>query len=136
LKVAFALVVKFLSGLTTPPQTVWSMGGGQAASNRFRANGKGGTVNAEQPREGVCAMKKSGQMMTCGDFKVLRYAVARTDIPGEWTKGGNHRQFRAASGAVLNYWKSNGTITFQGPELAAAKLKAMFLNRAVVVKQP
>jgi hypothetical protein len=73
--------------------------------------------------------------ITCGDFKVLRYVVARTDIPGEWTKGKNgHRQFRAANGAVLNYWKSKGTITFQGPELAAAKLRRMLLKRAVVIK--
>jgi hypothetical protein len=81
-------------------------------------------------------VRNSRKKITCGDFKVLRYVVARTDISGEWTKGDNHRQFRAASGAVLNYWKSKGTITFQGPELAAAKLKAMLLKRAVVVKQP
>ena len=49
----------------------------------------------------------------------------------EWTKGKNgHRQFRPANGAVLNYWKSTETITFQGRELPAAELKAMVLQRA------
>jgi hypothetical protein len=82
-------------------------------------------------------MTKSGQITTCGDFKVLRYAVARTGVPGEWTKGNNgHRQFRTANGAVLNYWKSTGTITLQGRELPAAKLKAMVLQRAIVIRVP
>jgi hypothetical protein len=78
-------------------------------------------------------MKKSGQM-TCGNFKVLRYVVARTGIPGKWTKEGNHRQFRTASGAVLNYWKTTGTIDFQGSNRAAAELKAMVLQRAIVIE--
>jgi len=82
-------------------------------------------------------MTKSGQIITCGNFKVLRYAVARTDVPGEWTKEKNGlRQFRTVNGAVLNYWKSTATISFQGRELAAAKLKAMILQRAVVIRVP
>jgi hypothetical protein len=83
-------------------------------------------------------MTKSGQITTCADFKVLRYAVARTGVPGEWTKGNNngHRQFRTVTGAVLNYWKSTGTITFQGRELPAAELKAMILQRAIVIRVP
>jgi hypothetical protein len=65
--------------------------------------------------------------ITCGDFKALRRLVMLTGIPGEWTKGKNgHRQFRTANGAVLNYyWKSTGTVTFQGRDLPAAELKAM-----------
>jgi len=79
-------------------------------------------------------MKKSGQI-TCGNFKVLRYVVARTGIPGEWIKGNNgHRQFRTANGAVLNYWKTTGTINFQGSERAAAELRAMLLRRAIVIR--
>jgi hypothetical protein len=95
------------------------------------------SVNVEQPTGGLLAMTKSGQMIRCGDFKVLRYTVARTDVPGEWTeRKNNHRQFRTASGAVLNYWKSTGTITFQGRELPAAELKAMILQRAIVIRVP
>jgi hypothetical protein len=79
-------------------------------------------------------MKKSSHIITCGDFKALRYAVKRTGIPGEWTKDRIQYQFRARNGAVLNYWKSTGTINFQGAELAAAELKAMVLRRAIVIK--
>ena len=75
--------------------------------------------------------------ITCGDFKALRRLVMLTGIPGEWTKRKNgHRQFRTASRAVLNYWKSTGTITFQGRELPAAELKAMVLQRAIVIRVP
>jgi hypothetical protein len=75
--------------------------------------------------------------ITCGDFKALRRVVRLTGIPGEWTKGKNgHRQFRAGSGAVLNYWKTTRTITFQGRELPAAELKAMVLQRAIVIRVP
>ena len=75
--------------------------------------------------------------ITCGDFKALRRLVMLTGIPGEWTKGKNgHRQFRTANGAVLNYWKSTGTVTFQGRDLPAAELKAMVLQRAIVIRVP
>jgi hypothetical protein len=78
-------------------------------------------------------MKKSGQIITCGDFRVLRYAIKRTRIPGKWTREGNHRQFRTATGAMVNYWKTTGTITFQGSARAAAEIKAMLLRRAIIV---
>jgi hypothetical protein len=84
--------------------------------------------------KGANAMIKSDQIIRCGDFKVLRYAVARTGIIGHWIKGDNKREFRADNGAVLNYWKSTGTISFQGPELAAAKFKASVLKRAIVIR--
>jgi hypothetical protein len=80
-------------------------------------------------------VRNSRKKITCGDFKVLQYAVKRTGRPGEWIKSKNHRQFRAENGAILNYWKSTGTITFQGPELAADELKARFLKRIAVLKQ-
>jgi hypothetical protein len=79
-------------------------------------------------------VRNSRKKITCGDFKVVQYAVKRTGRPGEWTKSENHCQFRAENGAILNYWKSTGTITFQGPELAAAGLKATFLKRVAVLK--
>ena len=75
--------------------------------------------------------------ITCGDFKALRRLVMLTGIPGEWTKGINgHRQFYTVNGAVLNYWKSTGTITFQGRALPAAELKAMVLERAIIIRVP
>jgi hypothetical protein len=80
-------------------------------------------------------MKSSGKKITCGDFKAVRKILALTGIPGEWSKGEDHCQFRADNGAVLNYWKTKGTIYFQGPELPAAELKAMFLRRAVIIRE-
>jgi hypothetical protein len=49
-------------------------------------------------------------------------------IAGEWRQGENLHQYRADSGAVLNWWKSTGTVTFQGPEAAAGNLKTAFLK--------
>jgi hypothetical protein len=79
-------------------------------------------------------MENLDQKITCGDFNALRQVVSLTGIAGRWTKTENHCQFRAGSGAVLNYWKTTGTITFQGSERAAAELKAMLLRRAIVVE--
>jgi hypothetical protein len=81
-------------------------------------------------------MEKSCRKITCGDFNALRQAVALTGIAGEWTKGNNHHQFRTANGTVLNYWKTTGRINFQGPEFAAAELKARVLQRAIVIEVP
>jgi hypothetical protein len=52
--------------------------------------------------------------ITCSDFRAVRELTATAGIAGQWTERTNHCQFYAASGAVLNYWKSTGTITFQG----------------------
>jgi hypothetical protein len=81
-------------------------------------------------------MKKSGQIITCGNFRVLRYVVKRTGIPGKWTKDENENryQFRARNGAVLNYWRTTGTINFQGSDRAAVELRAMLLRRAIVIE--
>ena len=79
-------------------------------------------------------MKKSDQKITCGDFKALRRVIALTGIVGHWTKSTNHCQYRTENGAVLNYWKTTGRITFQGSELAAAELKAVLLRRAIILK--
>jgi hypothetical protein len=75
-------------------------------------------------------MIKSDQIIRCGDFKTLRQVIARTGFDGHWTEGTNHCQFLAASGAILNYWKSTGTINLQGPEFAAAELQTMVLHQA------
>jgi hypothetical protein len=79
-------------------------------------------------------MKDSQNEITCGDFNSLQRLVTLTGIPGKWVKlSDNHRQFRAETGAVLNYWKTTGTVNFQGAQLAADELKAVFLNRAIVI---
>jgi hypothetical protein len=60
------------------------------------------------------------------NFESLESVVMLTSIAGEWREGENHHQYRADTGAVLNWWKSTGTVTFQGPEAAAANLKVAF----------
>jgi hypothetical protein len=63
-----------------------------------------------------------------GNFESLQSFVMLTGIAGQWRQRENHYQFRADTGAVLNWWRSTGTITFQGSEAAAANLKAAFLK--------
>jgi hypothetical protein len=79
-------------------------------------------------------MDMSNVNITCSDFDALRKRVELIDLPGRWADKGNHCQFRARSGAILNYWKTTGTIHFQGSERAAAELKAMLLRRAIVIE--
>jgi hypothetical protein len=61
-------------------------------------------------------------------FPALDSIMMRTGIKGKWRRGENYNQYRANSGAVLNWWESTGTITFQGPEAAAEKLKKAFVK--------
>ena len=80
-------------------------------------------------------MKDWDEKVICGDFKAVRKITALTGIEGEWMKTNNHCQYRTTCGAVLNYWKSTGRITFQGSKFAAAELRAMFLKRAVIIQE-
>jgi hypothetical protein len=61
-------------------------------------------------------------------FSALDSILKRTGLKGKWVRGENHNQYRAKSGGILNWWKSTGTITFQGPEAAAEKLKKAFVK--------
>jgi hypothetical protein len=79
-------------------------------------------------------MNMSNLNITCGDFDALRKIVELVGLPGRWAETENHCQFRARSGAVLNYWKTTGTINFQGSERAATELRAMLLRRAIVIE--
>jgi hypothetical protein len=64
----------------------------------------------------------------CGKFKNLKQHTALTGVTGEWRRRQNYYQYRAMTGAVLNWWQSTGTITFQGPASAAADFKEAFLS--------
>jgi hypothetical protein len=79
-------------------------------------------------------MDMSNLNITCGDFDTLKKPVELIGFPGRWAETENHCQFRAGSGAVLNYWKTTGTIHFQGSERAATELRAMLLRRAIVIE--
>jgi hypothetical protein len=57
-------------------------------------------------------------------YAQLRHNVSLTGISGVWRDLGNQKQYRATNGAILNWWESTGTVTFQGRGLAANKLEA------------
>lgn len=70
-------------------------------------------------------------IMFLGDLKKLKKCVARTSVAGQWRKIEHHQvQFRTDDGAILNWWDSTGTITFQGRKLAVEKLKVPFMRVA------
>ena len=65
-----------------------------------------------------------------GTYAELQDEVRLTGILGEWRDLENCKQFRADNGAILNWWQSTGTITFQGRGSAAAEFEAK-LSRAI-----
>jgi len=65
-----------------------------------------------------------------GTYAELQDEVKLTGIYGEWRDLGNRKQFCAGSGAILNWRQSTGTISFQGPGLAAAEFEASLFLRA------
>jgi hypothetical protein len=50
-----------------------------------------------------------------GKFKNLKQQTALTGVAGEWRRRQNNYQYHAVTGALLNWRRSTGTITFQGP---------------------
>lgn len=58
-----------------------------------------------------------------GSFDELRDKVLLTGVNGEWKDLGQQKQFRADTGAILNFWPSNKTINFQGNKDAATDLE-------------
>jgi hypothetical protein len=73
-------------------------------------------------------MNTLARKITCPNLAAVRDLVLLTGVDGEWIEMGNHCQFRADSGAILNFWRSTGTINFQGPGLAAEEFRAIFLK--------
>jgi hypothetical protein len=59
-----------------------------------------------------------------GGFNELQELVATTRNDGEWIEQKQQKQYRAYSGAILNYWESTGTVNFQGPPSAAKEFEA------------
>jgi predicted nucleotide-binding protein len=56
-----------------------------------------------------------------GGLELLKELVA-TSGPGEWTDIEHGHQFRAKSGATLNWYPSTGTVSYGGPRPAKAAL--------------
>jgi len=59
-----------------------------------------------------------------GTYAELKHRVLLTGIRGVWRDLGNHKQYRAKNGAILNWWDSTKTITFEGRNSATRKVEA------------
>ena len=62
-----------------------------------------------------------------GDYEKIQKYAARVNDAGYWRdlKHGC-KQYRTDDGAILNWWKKSGKITFQGHRDAAAKFESAF----------
>jgi len=70
-----------------------------------------------------------------GNYAKLQKCVTRTDFAGQWRKLKNgHKQFRTEGGAILNWWKSTGTIQFQGQD-PGMKFEGAFISAASAKKR-
>jgi hypothetical protein len=79
-------------------------------------------------------MNMANPNISCGDYDALKKIVELIGVRGRWAETENQCQFRTRSGAVLNYWKTTGTIFFQGTDRAASELRAMLLRRAIIIE--
>ena len=70
---------------------------------------------------------KSGKFY--GSFADLQKFIAEAPLIGSWRNLGNHKQYVASSGAILNWWQSTATITFQGDPDGALVFSEWFHNR-------
>lgn len=60
-----------------------------------------------------------------GKLSDLQKIVTDAGFEGEWSDNGNGcHQYRASHGAILNWWPSKGTITFQGSAAAKGAMEA------------
>ena len=66
-----------------------------------------------------------------GKYAELQERVRRTKIPGAW-RDIDKRQYRAENGAILNWWESTGTVSFQGQEPAASEFREAYRQTAEV----
>jgi hypothetical protein len=65
-----------------------------------------------------------------GGYAKLKKYVSQTGFAGQWREPKNgHVQFHAKGGAVLNWWKSTGTIQFQGRD-PTMKFERAFISIA------
>jgi hypothetical protein len=63
-----------------------------------------------------------------GTYAKLQKCVSRTGFDGEWSNlKDQQKQYRTTDGGILNWWRSTGTISFQGRESAARQLEKAFI---------
>jgi hypothetical protein len=67
-----------------------------------------------------------------GSLEELQGIVLRCANRGEWSFHSKSRfyRFRAATGAILNWWPSSGTVNFQGQD--AQEFERLILEHALV----
>jgi hypothetical protein len=70
-----------------------------------------------------------------GSLDDLQNTVMQCAILGEWSFHRKSRfyRFQAATGAILNWWPSTGTINFQGHD--AEQFERLFLDQALAAAQ-
>lgn len=73
-------------------------------------------------------MSRLGMKKFNGNFKELQQCVLLAGIFGIWEDKGNHKTYRADNGAVLNWWMSTKTISFQGQHQGAKELEHALLH--------
>ncbi|PZP84126.1 MAG: hypothetical protein DI582_09630 [Azospirillum brasilense] len=62
-----------------------------------------------------------------GSYQDLQDKVLLTGIDGEWREiNENHKQYKAETGAVLNWWSSSKTIQFQGSPDKVTRFETAF----------
>ncbi len=67
-----------------------------------------------------------------GSDAKLRKCVSRTGVAGHWREIKGHQiQYLTDDGALLNWWESTGTVTFQGRKQAIRKLRGPFVRAAL-----
>lgn len=71
-----------------------------------------------------------------GTFKELQHRVSLTGVSGEWKIEENKKLFRANNGAILSWWESTKTISFQGTEDIKEQFKEKFYSVDLTNPQP
>ena len=75
------------------------------------------------------------QLKFLGNYAKLRKCVSRTRLDGEWRElKFGHKQYRTDDGGYLNWWKTTGTLTFQGHN-STAKQKLIQSFTKIASKQ-
>lgn len=61
-------------------------------------------------------------------YRRFQSLILLTGIEGRWHNLGNQKQYRTDDGAILNWWKTTGTIYLQG-DLKASRYLSKQLDR-------
>lgn len=70
-------------------------------------------------------------MKFIASYSKLQKCVSKTGIRGTWNEIENHQiQYRTDDRAVLNWWESTRTVTFQGRKSAAQRFSKAFVRVA------